>query len=194
MRRIHVVLYTCVILSIAVVFGGIYHESAQAQYQLLSSVFGVGGGMLTSSSHRIVGTIGQPVIGVEASTANNNYVGYWYTLMYPTTGVKREPLITPPVEYRLEQNYPNPFNPSTTIGFSLPRSSFVTLRVYSLLGEEVATLVEEELTEGRYTTEWTAGGAASGVYYYRLQATHRDAGTSSYDGRFIETRRLILLK
>ncbi len=86
-------------------------------------------------------------------------------------------------EFRLEQNYPNPFNPSTMINYQLPMSNWVTLRVYDLLGRQVATLVDEEKPPGSYTVEWNATGLASGVYYYRLQA-----------GEFSQTMKLILLR
>jgi hypothetical protein len=85
--------------------------------------------------------------------------------------------------YQLHQNYPNPFNPSTTIEFSLPRSGHVTLKVFNILGEVVATLVNEELNVWTYTTQWNAADAASGVYFYRLQA-----------GDFVDTKKLLLLK
>ncbi len=105
-----------------------------------------------------------------------------------------------PTAYRLEQNYPNPFNPSTTIEFSLPRSGFVKLTVYSTLGEEVATLVSENLSAGRYSAEWDATGSASGVYFYRLSVVpeaRRDLVPTSRDGQageYVETKKLIVLK
>jgi photosystem II stability/assembly factor-like uncharacterized protein len=88
-----------------------------------------------------------------------------------------------PKKYSLSQNYPNPFNPSTTIEFSLPQTSHVTLRVYNMVGEEVAALVNEELNVGTYTTQWNASSVASGIYFYRLQA-----------GDFLDTKKLLLLK
>jgi N-acetylneuraminic acid mutarotase len=88
-----------------------------------------------------------------------------------------------PSGYALSQNYPNPFNPSTRIEFSVPHSSYVTLKVFSLLGEEVATLASQNLAVGSYRVDWNARGVASGVYLYRLQA-----------GLFSETRKLILLR
>jgi hypothetical protein len=85
--------------------------------------------------------------------------------------------------YSLEQNYPNPFNPITTIGFTVPLSGFVSLRVYDLLGREVAVLVDGERPAGTSAAVWDAGERASGVYIYRLQA-----------GSFSQTKRLVLLK
>jgi hypothetical protein len=88
-----------------------------------------------------------------------------------------------PREFALCQNYPNPFNPATTISFSLPRKSFVSLKVFDALGREVAILLADELPAGTYARQWNAAGLASGVYFYRLQA-----------GLFSETRKLILLR
>jgi len=88
-----------------------------------------------------------------------------------------------PKEHSLQQNYPNPFNPSTTIEFSLPKSGFVTLKVYNVLGEEVATLVSERLAAGRYEYDWDASSLASGVYLYTIKAAE-----------FQEVRKMILMK
>lgn len=89
-----------------------------------------------------------------------------------------------PGEFSLGQNYPNPFNPSTTIVFSLPRTSHVTLKVFNLLGKEVATLIDKKFPAGRYETHWNASGYVNGVYFYRLEA----------EGNFIQTKKLLLLK
>src|SRR5712692_577672 len=72
--------------------------------------------------------------------------------------------------YKLSQNYPNPFNPSTTISFFLPSPHFVTLKVYTILGEEVAALVNERKEGGRFVVNFDGSRLASGVYFYRLQA------------------------
>jgi lysophospholipase L1-like esterase len=85
--------------------------------------------------------------------------------------------------YALGQNYPNPFNPATTISFSFPTRSFVSLTVFDALGREVSTLLSERLSAGTYLRQWNAAGLSSGVYFYRLQA-----------GTFIETKKLILLR
>ncbi len=86
--------------------------------------------------------------------------------------------------FGLHQNYPNPFNPKTTIEFALPYSGVVSLKIYNILGEEVATLVSEKLAAGNYNYDWDAGGLASGVYFYRLQ-TERG---------IVQTKKLLLLK
>lgn len=93
-----------------------------------------------------------------------------------------------PEKFALEQNYPNPFNPSTTMRYSIPVSEFVTLKVYDVLGEEVATLVNEEKPAGSYEVEFTSHSdegqnLTSGIYFYTLQA-----------GSFTQTKKLILIK
>jgi hypothetical protein len=88
-----------------------------------------------------------------------------------------------PSIFSLNQNYPNPFNPSTTISFTLPTNSLVTLKIYDVLGREVELLANEELLAGTYSRTWDAGAMPSGVYFYRLQA-----------GIYTETKRLLLLR
>lgn len=85
--------------------------------------------------------------------------------------------------YTLQQNYPNPFNPSTNISFTLPYQSHVSLKVFDILGKEVATLVNEVKAAGSYTRQWNASQFTSGVYFYRLTA-----------GLFFETKKLLLLR
>jgi hypothetical protein len=75
-----------------------------------------------------------------------------------------------PGTFLLGQNFPNPFNPSTTISFSLPSRSFTLLKVFEVIGKEVATLVSGDLPAGNYSRQWNATNMSSGVYYYRLEA------------------------
>ena len=88
-----------------------------------------------------------------------------------------------PVEFKLSQNYPNPFNPVTRISYSLPQPGSVTLKVYDVLGSEVATLLNDEKPSGSYDVEFDAIGLPSGIYFYQLK-------TSNY----IVTNKMILLK
>ena len=93
-----------------------------------------------------------------------------------------------PREIVLESNYPNPFNPSTTIGYTLSSASKVSLRVYDVLGREVARLVEDKRSAGHHEAVWQAGRFASGVYLYRLVVEDEAAG------RTVRQRTMLLLK
>jgi hypothetical protein len=88
-----------------------------------------------------------------------------------------------PTEFRLVQNYPNPFNPTTRIEYAIPKTAHVSLKVFDLLGREVATLVNENLQPGSYETTFDGKDLSSGVYLYRLQA-----------GGFVETKKLLLVR
>jgi hypothetical protein len=90
---------------------------------------------------------------------------------------------TVPEQYELGQNYPNPFNPSTKIRFAIPTSSFVTLKVYNVLGQEVANLVNQNLTPGSYEVSFDASRLPSGMYMYRVDA-----------GKFSSTKKMVLVK
>ena len=85
--------------------------------------------------------------------------------------------------FLLYQNYPNPFNPSTTIEFDLHKTAEISLKVFNILGEEVATLLSTSLHSGSYSVKWDASNFASGVYLYRLQA-----------GAYIEARKMLFIR
>jgi hypothetical protein len=91
--------------------------------------------------------------------------------------------VTFPLAYRLESNYPNPFNPSTVINYQLPVNSFVSLRVYDVLGREIETLVNDRKNAGNHSVTFQGGNLPSGVYFYQLRA-----------GSFAQTKKLLLLK
>jgi hypothetical protein len=99
-----------------------------------------------------------------------------------TTGVFLEPNVTPK-NYTLSQNYPNPFNPSTSIRYSVPAKSFVTMRIYNILGQEVETLVNMEQSAGSYLVQYNASRLSTGVYFYELRA-----------GDYRDVKKMILLK
>ena len=91
--------------------------------------------------------------------------------------------LSQPDSYLLNQNYPNPFNPSTIISWQLPESKFVTLKIYDVLGNEVASLINEEKPAGNFEVEFNATALSSGIYYYKLVA-----------GDFVDVKKMILLK
>lgn len=86
-------------------------------------------------------------------------------------------------DFELKQNYPNPFNPATTINFSLPENSFVSLKVYNSLGEEVVALINQEIPQGNHRVEFNAGDLPSGMYFYTLSTN-----------KYKETKKMMLLK
>ncbi len=88
-----------------------------------------------------------------------------------------------PTTFALNQNYPNPFNPSTSIQYSVVGSQYVSLKVFNVLGKEVAVLVNEKREPGTYTVDFTSANLSGGAYFYRLQA-----------GDFVQTKKMILLK
>ncbi|MCX6145033.1 MAG: T9SS type A sorting domain-containing protein [Ignavibacteriales bacterium] len=101
----------------------------------------------------------------------------------PSTATAIEERNSHPVGFMLEQNYPNPFNPSTNIEYRISKSEFVTLKVFDVLGREIATLVNAQLQPGSYQATFDASHLASGVYLYQLRA-----------GEFIQTQRMVLAK
>ena len=88
-----------------------------------------------------------------------------------------------PSEFNLNQNYPNPFNPATIIRFSIPEESFVRIKVFNTLGEEITTLINENIVAGNYEVEFDASKLPSGIYFYKLQSE-----------TFIETKKMVLLR
>jgi CubicO group peptidase (beta-lactamase class C family) len=107
---------------------------------------------------------------------------YWKDSLQIIVGVEEEPYEIP-TEFSLSQNFPNPFNPSTTIKYSVPQITNVVIKVFDVLGSEVATLVNEEKPVGIYELTWNAEQLPSGVYFYQLKA-----------GSFVETKKMLLLK
>ena len=88
-----------------------------------------------------------------------------------------------PNQFALFQNYPNPFNPSTIISYEIPKHSFVTLKIFDILGREIATLVNEEKQIGKYSLKFDASNLSSGIYFYRITA-----------GNFSSVKKMILIK
>jgi hypothetical protein len=116
---------------------------------------------------------------VENFSHNPNFTDINWTNV---TGVLDE-IVSVPNEYTLLQNYPNPFNPSTNIAFNLTESGFTTLKIYDILGQEVATLLNQELSAGIHNINFDASGLQSGTYIYRIQANN-----------YTDTKKMIYLK
>jgi outer membrane protein assembly factor BamB len=107
----------------------------------------------------------------------------WYVWTIDDGAVSVKENDVTPLEFSLEQNYPNPFNPSTRIKFQIPELSFVTLKVYDVLGSEIVTLVNNEKPIGTHIIEFNATNLPSGIYIYQLQTPN-----------FTQTKKMILLK
>jgi hypothetical protein len=119
---------------------------------------------------------------VHGDAAPDGRFNYVYTdSLNNTTGINEQKVY--PNGFSLSQNYPNPFNPSTVISYSISKLGLVTLRIYGILGKEVATLVNREQTPGNYSVNFNASNLSSGIYFYRLES-----------GSFISTKKMILLK
>ena len=160
----------------------LFVTTALPQYQITNSVIGSGGNVVSNSNNNIVSTVGESFIGKSSNTVNQNQIGFWYAYQQTTiTDVENEETI--PTVFKLEQNYPNPFNPSTKIKFAVPEKSNVLIKVYDILGSEVATLVNEEMDAGWYENNFNAAGLSSGVYLFRMEA-----------GNFISTKKMIYLR
>jgi len=96
-------------------------------------------------------------------------------------GVKTEPI--PPYDFVLYQNYPNPFNPVTSIAYVVGSDQFISLKIYDVLGNEMVSLVNRELSAGKYSVDFDASSLPSGIYFYQLKA-----------GTFIQTKKMVYLK
>jgi hypothetical protein len=148
--------------------------STAAIHQFLPTIVsdGKGGAIITWEDRRNNATTGYDIYAQQVNASGNLGI---------VTTVGAEPGIVR--DFVLQQNYPNPFNPSTTIQFALASASYVTLKIFNILGQEVATLINEKREAGQHTVQWDARNLASGVYFYKLQA-----------GIFMETKKLVLVK
>jgi hypothetical protein len=138
--------------------------------------------------------IGNIFYVVETGLQGSNASPKLWVITLPvnaTTGVDEKGTL--PAAFALNQNYPNPFNPVTTITFSIGAPGFTSLRVYDLLGREVASLVSENLSSGVYSRQWNAADMPSGMYFYRLSVVPAD-GRNGQAQTYAESRKLVLLK
>jgi hypothetical protein len=153
---------------------------AMAQYQINESVIGSGGGGASGGSYQIVGTIGQPAIGVTSGGSYINEIGFWYQPGWILTGIDDGGV---PKSFSLGQNFPNPFNPVTTFRLAVPTTARVNVTLYDVAGRVVRELADKEFEPGYHEIPLRADGLATGVYFCRMTS-----------GNFTETRKLLLLK
>ena len=127
-------------------------------------------------------TYGFPGISLwEYNQISHSYVWDEYAAAWQTTSIQTEDAL--PARYSLFQNFPNPFNPTTTITYSLQNATQVTLKVFDILGRQVAVLVNEKKMSGIHEEKFDGSNLASGVYFYRLEA-----------GSFVQTKKLVILR
>ena len=125
-------------------------------------------------------------ITIMVEPAVNSHTGtsfYMDDLSYSSTTAINETTVQTPNSFELKQNYPNPFNPTTTIEYQVPVQTFVTLKIYNMLGKEVATLVNKNEPTGKYSVNFNASSLSSGVYLYRIKADN-----------YSQAKKLIVLK
>ena len=120
-------------------------------------------------------------IDIVAGSSTLDEIRLWENLLITT--VEEGSNNSAPNQFELFQNYPNPFNPITTIKYQIPEPSFITIKIYDVLGNEIATLLNEEKSSGSYEVEFGASGLASGIYLYKLQS-----------GKQIDTKKMLLIK
>ena len=131
-------------------------------------------------THSIPGTGFVTFRAEKVSNTSENYTVTFGGAFNPI-GIQQTSTIVK--DFSLGQNYPNPFNPSTKIYFSIPKSDFVSLKIYDMLGREVSVLVNENLTAGEYEASFDANGLSSGMYYYKIQS-----------GEYTSVKKMALLK
>ena len=110
--------------------------------------------------------------------------------------VEDEVIASLPKKFELEQNYPNPFNPETSINYAIPQNASVKLTIYNILGQKILTLVDEQKLSGVYSVSWngkndSGAQAASGLYFYRLEARYTTGGNQRI---FVDAKKMLLLK
>lgn len=175
----------CSVLVILLCFGT---PSVFSQTQIVHHSFNSGFTRSTGNNSELTTMLGQSIFGV--SKTNNIFIFTGYTLfgssILSSVKNKNENI---PLEFVLHQNFPNPFNPSTTIRYSLPSASHISIKIYNAIGQMVTELVNSVYESGWYETTWNAN-VASGVYFYRLDAV----STSDPNARIIQLKKMVLIK
>ncbi len=163
-------------------------EAQEAKITLSKSKMATDVAVFNDGNYRIVGSIGQPI---RQNPSHLTTEQLWYLPVQITTTEIAEKENSIPAEFSLEQNYPNPFNPTTTIQFTLPEASKVTLKLFNILGRELTTLVDKEMESGVHKILFDAKDFASGVYFYHIQAKSVNSDSRQV---FVQWRKLMFLK
>lgn len=120
----------------------------------------------------------------DATTTFPDTMAVDYVRVYQSvTGIQENKGSETPTKFLLEQNYPNPFNPVTTINYSIPHKSFVSLSIYDLLGREVSSMVNQEQSPGNYSVKYDGSNLSSGIYFCKIRA-----------GNYTDTKKIVLMK
>jgi Secretion system C-terminal sorting domain len=185
-----VVLKTILIMAVWIASAKpIFSQNIRMDWSAFSSAFGNPG----SNTTAMRSSTGPPFIGSSQAVNNKVESGFLTArvLRNPATETPEQLSASLPTEFLLLQNFPNPFNPSTTIRYQLPVASHITLKVYDVLGREVAVLVDELQEAGSKSVVLNADRLASGTYFYRLQVSPMDGRES---GSLVTTRKLLLMR
>ena len=171
-----------ILSSIAIALLVLDAPAAAQNTQVHSFSFGTGFFVASASNTQLRATVSETIVGTTTGPTFAIGSGFLVDSLVGRITTKVIDLGTMPSAYALMQNFPNPFNPITTIHYELPKATKVSLKVYDVLGREVATLAHDYLRAGYYQVQWNAN-VASGIYFYRLQTEE-----------FVETKKMILLK
>lgn len=139
-----------------------------AQYTITRSAFGGGCKGTAGGDYTLCGTVAQTAVGIVDNSTYNIHSGFQQIILHYTPIA--EDMMNLPKKFEMFQNYPNPFNPQTSIKYTLPKTANVKIEVYNILGQRVATLVDDVQKAGMYVVTFDAGKLASGLYLYTIRA------------------------
>jgi len=168
--------------------GGNLSNNSSGQFQPLNSLVYDGKLLAWTKEEIKLSEFAGKKILIKFILVSDEYIEFdgWYiddieVFYYPITSVDEDSVM--PLNFSLSQNFPNPFNPTTSIKYSLPEQRFVSLKIFDILGKEVATVVNENKPAGNYEVQFDASNLSSGVYFYQLRA-----------GNFTESKKMLLMK
>ena len=178
-----------ILVAIFFIAGFLVQHRLEAQISISKSVISNGGVVISNGEFTILGTVGQPFVGVVENSTHVNRVGFWYlTDQTVATEVADDPNISLPTEFGLDQNYPNPFNPEPEIPFRIPEGSDVVLKIFNIRGQLVRTLIQADYAPGFHSIRWDGKDnfgnvISSGTYIYHFKA-----------GTFTQVKKMSLIR